>query len=332
MANQSLKARLQESYRIASENAAKAAEKNKIRVDRKVLPSKLEVGDKVLVRNLRLRGKHKLSDKWEQTIYTVVNQAGNLPVYTVKPEQHDGPVRTLHRDLLLPCGFLPAVDDNPVHETSPVSRPKTRQQCQMPTTIEAFVEDDSQLETTLPMLVPHPIRFHREVYQVPEASSSRSAQHGFSPAPTATLSSSQEPSDEHLPAGETSLPVEVHSPEFTEPVLPPVPKLTESDILVELPQERYSPVHSTDPPSPVSTDVPIHDYAEESVHSESPNLEPDSVNSESIPRRFTRQKLQPSKLQYSSLGNPLTSVVHTLLHTLSNALKQTTTKSPIQVV
>lgn len=126
---QSLKARLQESYRIASENAAKAAEKNKIRVDRKVLPSKLEVGDRVLLHNLRLRGKHKLSDKWEQTIYTVVNQAGNLPFYTVKPEQHDGPVRTLHRHLLLPCGFLPGVDDNPVHEASPVSRPKTRQQC-----------------------------------------------------------------------------------------------------------------------------------------------------------------------------------------------------------
>lgn len=301
---QSLKARLQESYRIASENAAKAAEKNKIRVDRKVLLSKLEVGDRVLVRNLRLRGKHKLSNKWEQTIYTVVNQAGNLPVYTVKPEQHDGPVRTLHRDLLLPCGFLPTVDDNPVHEASPVSRPKTRQQCQMPTTIEASVEDDSQLETTLPMLVPHPIGFHREVYQVPEASSSRSAQHCLSPAPTATISSSQEPSDEHLPTGETSLPVEIHSPEFTEPVLLPVPKMTESDTLVELPQGRYSPVHSTDPPSPVSTDVPIHDNAEESVHSESPNLEPDSVNSEPIPRRSTHQKLQPSRLQYSSLGSP----------------------------
>lgn len=108
--------------------------------------------------------------------------------------------------------------------------------------------------------------------------------------------------------------------------------MTKSDTLVELPQERYSPVHSTDPPSPVSTDVPIHDNAEESVHSESPNLEPDSVNSEPIPRRSTRKKLQPSRLQYISLGNSLTSVVHTLLHTLSDALKQTTTKSPIQVV
>lgn len=93
----------------------------------------------------------------------------------------------------------------------------------MPTTIEASVEDDYQLETTLPMLVPHPIRFHREVYQIPEASSSRS-EHCLFPAPTATISSSQEPSDEHLPPGETSLPVEVHSPEFTEPVLPPCQK------------------------------------------------------------------------------------------------------------
>lgn len=333
---QSLKARLQESYRIASETAAKAAEKNKTRVDLKVLPSKLEAGDRVLVRNLRLRGKHKQSDKWEQTIYTVVKQAGNLPVYTVKPERQDGPKRTLHRDLLLPCGFLPAVVYNSPNEASPVSRPQTRQQCQMPATLDDSAEEDSQLEVTLPVLVPHPMKFHREVYQVPEASFPKSAPYCLSPAPTATINSSQEPPDEHLPAGNTSLPTEVHSPESTKPVLPSVPKMTETETLVELPHEGYSPVHSTDPSSPVLTDVLANDDAEESVHSEtvseSLNLEPDSVNSETIPRRSTRERVQPNRLQYSSLGNPLISVVQTLVHSLSDALKQTTTKSPIQVV
>lgn len=72
---QSLKSRLRESYSIASKNAAKASEKNKVRFDQRVIPLKLEPGDRVLVRSVRLRGKHKLSDKWEQDIYIVVDQA-----------------------------------------------------------------------------------------------------------------------------------------------------------------------------------------------------------------------------------------------------------------
>jgi len=77
------------------------------------------------------------SDKWEQGIYVVVDQAGDLPVYTVKPECCDGPKRTLHRDLLLPCGFLPAVEETYI-EASPVSRPTTRQQCEIPPDSEDF--------------------------------------------------------------------------------------------------------------------------------------------------------------------------------------------------
>lgn len=119
---------MKESYDIASKNAVKASEKNEVRFDQRVIPSRLEPGDRVLVSNVRLRGKHKLSDKGEQDIYVVVDQVGDLPVYTVKPEQHDGPKRTLHRDLFLPCGFLPAVEE-PSIEASPVSRPRVLQQC-----------------------------------------------------------------------------------------------------------------------------------------------------------------------------------------------------------
>lgn len=61
----------------------------------------------VLVRIMRIHGKHKLMDKWEADIYVVIKRAGKLPVYTVCPENKDGPKRTLHRDLLLHCGLLP---------------------------------------------------------------------------------------------------------------------------------------------------------------------------------------------------------------------------------
>lgn len=55
---QILRSRLEESYQVTSKNAAKSTERNKTRFDRRVRPSALEEGDRVLVRNVRLRGKH----------------------------------------------------------------------------------------------------------------------------------------------------------------------------------------------------------------------------------------------------------------------------------
>lgn len=102
---QNFKARLKESYAIATDKAAKIAHKNKTRYDKHVTASDLEEGDRGLVRNIRVRGKHKITDKWESTVHVVVKRAGTLPVYTVKPENGNGSLRTLHRDLLLPCGY-----------------------------------------------------------------------------------------------------------------------------------------------------------------------------------------------------------------------------------
>lgn len=121
---QALKTKLQESYQLVARNAAKTAERNKTN---HVTESTLDVGDRVLVRNIRLRGKHKLADKSEAVVHVVVNRRGDLPVYTVKPENKDGPLRTLHRDLLLPCGVLPALkEETPVVSSKP-RRPSTRQ-------------------------------------------------------------------------------------------------------------------------------------------------------------------------------------------------------------
>ncbi|CAI5671417.1 unnamed protein product [Oreochromis niloticus] len=104
----------------------------------------LEPGDRVLVRNVRLRGKHKLSDKWEEEVYVVVHRAGDLPVYKVKPENSDGPMRTLHRDLLLPCGFLTDSEVNlESSEQSLPHRPRTRQQnLDLNSFPEPLVEDE----------------------------------------------------------------------------------------------------------------------------------------------------------------------------------------------
>lgn len=61
-----LKSYLTESYQLAKTNAKKVADKNKQRFDMRVRESSLEIGDRV--RNLRLRTKHKLADRWESTV------------------------------------------------------------------------------------------------------------------------------------------------------------------------------------------------------------------------------------------------------------------------
>lgn len=122
-----LKKHLEESYQIAAHNAFKNAERNKMRFDRHVVDSTLEVGDRVLVRQVHLQGKHKLADKWEPSVYIEVCRAGELQVYTVRPEGKEGPVPTLHRDLLLSCGFLSVTSEMVSNPPNHVSRPRTRQ-------------------------------------------------------------------------------------------------------------------------------------------------------------------------------------------------------------
>lgn len=139
-----LKTNLKESYLLASRGMSKSAERNKARFDKSVTHCSLEIGDRVLVRNVRLRGKHKLADKWESEVYVVVSQAAELPVYTVRPERKDGPLRTLHRDLLLPCGFLPSSEVEPptLHES--ISKPRTRQNPKVPLIDDVSLSDSEE--------------------------------------------------------------------------------------------------------------------------------------------------------------------------------------------
>lgn len=60
----------------------------------------------VLLKNLGLKGKHKLESRWSPILYVVLGKMPNLPVYKVKQEDGGGGVKTLHRDHLLPIGQL----------------------------------------------------------------------------------------------------------------------------------------------------------------------------------------------------------------------------------
>lgn len=100
-----LKHDLQEAYRLASNAADKVHQRNKRVYDSKVKLQLLDIGDRVLLRNLGLKGKHKLQGRWGSVPHMVIGKMPHLPVYKVRPELgQSGRVRTLHRDHLLPIG------------------------------------------------------------------------------------------------------------------------------------------------------------------------------------------------------------------------------------
>ena len=52
-------------------------------------------------------GPGKLRVYWKQDVYEVVKRQGeHSPVYTIKPRDKVGRLRTVHRNLLLPCPEL----------------------------------------------------------------------------------------------------------------------------------------------------------------------------------------------------------------------------------
>ncbi|KAI3376048.1 hypothetical protein L3Q82_016579, partial [Scortum barcoo] len=97
-----LKARLEESYQIATRNSQKIASRNKRRFDKAVRESTLE---------------------------------------EVQHINGDGPIRTLHRDLLLPCGDLSEAEEAEPAKPK-VCRPRTRRSCPEPAEELSEYEDD----------------------------------------------------------------------------------------------------------------------------------------------------------------------------------------------
>ena len=73
----------------------------------------------------------------------VVKQNGDLPVYTLRPENKDGPLRTLHRDLLLPCGSLPLTEEKP--DLPKPQRPRTRKSAQQPEDVSVHSDSEDEI-------------------------------------------------------------------------------------------------------------------------------------------------------------------------------------------
>ncbi|XP_043078707.1 uncharacterized protein LOC122327417 [Puntigrus tetrazona] len=292
---QQLKSHLRESYEVAVRNMQKLAERNKVRFDKNVKESTLDVGDRVLVRNVRIRGKHKLADKWESEVYVVVKRADKLPVYTVRPETKDAPLRTLHRDLLLPCGFLPISEPVTLAEPKSVSKAKTRSTPEVQEPEELNVNsgfDDESTDTlyrTCPVKGIRFVTYHdlpRQENVFPVSTSESSL-----PVHSTEEEPSPESTAEHIPVEVSvgNLPDVAESAELICP--PETPEVANEDDSAE---RQCDPVNHT-------------------------LVEDDTVVSETQCRRSSRERMKPKILTYPSFGNPLIQVVQSLFQGLNTA-------------
>lgn len=106
-----LKKRMKETQEIVNKVVEQARIKMKTGYDKKARSAKISIGDKVLVKILKFEGKHKIEDKYEETIYTVTDQPNaDIPVFDVKSD--DGTEKRLHRNHLYLLSFMDHESNN----------------------------------------------------------------------------------------------------------------------------------------------------------------------------------------------------------------------------
>ncbi|XP_070202274.1 uncharacterized protein [Littorina saxatilis] len=128
----------------------KAANKNKVRYDVRAHAADLEPGDRCLVRKVGHQLRTKVDDRWEPDIYKVLSRKEELPVYTMQREDGCGPVRTLHRNLLLPIG---ALDWPETTGCAPTKSEKTHPTKTLETVQKQVLEEDSDQDQETTFLV-----------------------------------------------------------------------------------------------------------------------------------------------------------------------------------
>lgn len=155
------KKRLQFAYKVARSNIEKNSLRHKENHDNKVRFSKLEIGDRVLVRLLAKTGKCKLSDKWEKDPYVVLDISNeDMPVYKVQRASGKDPSRFLHRNLLLPFMFISETEE--VTEKSPLI-PMRETRMKRKTEVCTSSEDEScESDSEQELIIPEPSFSYRK--------------------------------------------------------------------------------------------------------------------------------------------------------------------------
>lgn len=113
-----IKERLETAYKLASEAAKRAANKQANNYNRKARGPCIQPGDVVLLKNVGLKGKHKIADKWQHEPFTVVEKPNpDIPVFKIK---RGSEVKVVHRNLILPVTLpfdFPQVGSSPPRQS-----------------------------------------------------------------------------------------------------------------------------------------------------------------------------------------------------------------------
>lgn len=96
--------RLQVGFDCAKERMETAAMHRRDRHNQKVLSAPLDINQTVYLRDLSIRGRHKIQDAWSPTLYQVVRapEPGGV-VYSIAPLHDHSQVRQVHRTKLKPA-------------------------------------------------------------------------------------------------------------------------------------------------------------------------------------------------------------------------------------
>uniref|UniRef100_A0A8C1HXU3 Gypsy retrotransposon integrase-like protein 1 n=1 Tax=Cyprinus carpio carpio TaxID=630221 RepID=A0A8C1HXU3_CYPCA len=100
-----LMSHLHKAAEIAQKHAVQEQRKQTKIYNRKMKGVHLNNGDRVLIANKGERGKRKLADRWESTVYTIVDNDPRTHIYKVKDDK--GHTKVVHRNMLLDISFLP---------------------------------------------------------------------------------------------------------------------------------------------------------------------------------------------------------------------------------
>uniref|UniRef100_A0A672M491 Gypsy retrotransposon integrase-like protein 1 n=1 Tax=Sinocyclocheilus grahami TaxID=75366 RepID=A0A672M491_SINGR len=102
---------LKEALQIAQEHATKEQKRHAELYNRRVKGLDIDIGDQVLLANKTERGKRKVADRWESTVYTVVDRIPDIHTYRIR-NPATGQEKVVHRNLLMLVNFLPVTMKN----------------------------------------------------------------------------------------------------------------------------------------------------------------------------------------------------------------------------
>ena len=150
-----LKDRLKTAYKRATEEMKKKGVKYKHYYDQKVRNATVEVGDRVLVKKVGIKGKHKLADIWEPYTYVVVKQPmPDIPVFSVQKEGSNAKPKLLHRNMLLPFYGLPVPEESASEDEVAVIPSSETEVSEVSTDSDSSSNTDDRREPTQRYVIP----------------------------------------------------------------------------------------------------------------------------------------------------------------------------------